>query len=246
MSPNMSSDGHDTGLAYGVAWSRSFLTPLLSDQYFTNRTLILLTLDESATYTEPNKIASLLLGDIPSNLKSSTDGTFYTHYSILSTLENNFELPNLGRYDVGANVFQIVANTTGYGNQAVVDAKMVHLNQSYPGYLNSQKNISIPTPNVELVGGGGRGVLGSISNAWLNGTYCTDFLTPYNGSGLVFDSISPPVYSAVAIDSTITASASACAASASATSQSGASTVLKKQARLLLMSVALSLIWALI
>jgi len=240
ISPNMSDDGHDTGLAYGVAWSRSFLMPLLSNNYFTNRTLILLILDESATYTKPNKVASLLLGDIPSNFKGTTDDTFYTHYSILSTLENNFGLPNLGRYDVGANVFQIVANTTGYRNQAVVDAATVHLNRSYPGYLNSQIRFSIPTPNVELVGAGGQGVLATVANSWVNGTGCSNFSTPYHGSGQMFDYILPPVYSEVEAGLRSAGSASACAASAPAKGDSGASPGLRKHFSLLLMPVALT------
>lgn len=208
----MSNDGHDTGLAYGVSATRDFLTPLLSNTYFTNRTLILLTLDETETYSEPNKVASLLLGDIPDNLKGTTDDTFYTHYSILATLENNWALPNLGRYDVGANVFQIVANSTGYKNQNIVDTANVHLNQSYPGYLNSKNNISIPTPNVGLVGAGGQGVLKSIVTAWVNAAGCSNFSTPYNGSGLVFDTIGPPQYQTVQDVSAASGSATACAA----------------------------------
>ena len=252
MSPNMSDDGHDTGLAYGVAWSRAFLSPLLANSYFTNRTLILLTLDESATYSEPNKVASLLLGDIPFNLKGTTDDTFYTHYSILSTLENNFGLPNLGRYDVGASVFQIVANTTGYRNQDVVDVANVRLNQSYPGYLNSQSKLPIPTPNVELVGAGGQGVLSTIADAWVNGTGCSSFSTPYNGSGQVFDSISPSVSSDVRTGLKASASITACAASGQSTSKSDGSSIRRKQFSRkgglwsLVMLEALSIVWTLI
>lgn len=197
MSPNMSDDGHDTGLEYGVAWSRNSINPLLQNPYFTNRTLILLTLDEAATYDEPNKVASLLLGDIPENLKGTTDDTFYSHYSVLATLENNWGLPNLGRYDVGANVFQIVANATGYENKDNISTAHSHLNQSYPGYLNSVHNESIPTPNVNLVGAGGQGILGSIASIWMQGIGCNSFSTPYNGSGQLFDAITPPQYQTV-------------------------------------------------
>ena len=220
MSPNSTDDGHDTGVAYGAAWSRNFLAPLLSSTYFTNRTLILLTLDESATYSDPNRIASLLLGDIPSNLKGTTDDTLYTHYSISSTLEINFGLSNLGRYDVGANVFQIVANITGYRNQDVVDTANIRLNQSYPGYLNSHRKVLLPTPNVELVGAGGQGVLGTIADAWVNGTGCSSFSSPYDGSGKVFDSISPPVYSEVVTGLKASGNTAECAASGTSTSQS--------------------------
>lgn len=212
MSPNMSDDGHDTGLKYGVAWSRKFLNPLLQNRYFTKRTLILLTLDETATYDEPNLVASLLLGDIPEDLKGTTDDTFYTHYSALATVENNWDLPNLGRYDVGANVFQIAANKTGYKNQNIVDTAKIRLNRSYPGYLNSAHTISIPTPNANLPGAGDQGVLSSIASVWVNGTGCDSFSTPYNGSGLVFDAISPPQYENIQVSSKASGTSTACTA----------------------------------
>jgi len=218
MSPNMSDDGHDTGLEYGVAWSRSFLNPLLQNNFLTSRTLVLLTFDECANYDEPNKVASLLLGDIPENLKGTTDDTLYTHYSALSTVENNWGLPNLGRYDAGANVFQIVANTTGYKNQNIVNTTKVHLNQSYPGYLSSAHNTSIPTPNVNLVGAGNKGTLGSIASAWVIGTGCSSFSTPYNESGLVFDAISRPQYQTVQVSSAPSGSNTSCTAGTQSTS----------------------------
>lgn len=62
ISPNIDNDGHDTGLAYGASWLRKFLTPLLQNSYFMDRTLVLLTYDESETYSQPNKIGAILLG----------------------------------------------------------------------------------------------------------------------------------------------------------------------------------------
>ena len=85
MTPNMMNDGHNTTLEYATSWARKFLEPLLADKAFDERTLILLTYDESQTYEKPNKIGSLLLGSaIPANLKGTADNTFYTHYSITS------------------------------------------------------------------------------------------------------------------------------------------------------------------
>jgi hypothetical protein len=227
ISPNISDDGHDTGLAYGIAWAKNLLTPLLLNSYFNNRTLVLLTIDESATYSEPNKVAALLLGDISPDLQGTTDNTFYTHYSLLSTVENNFGLPNLGRYDVGANVFQIVANATGYRNQNVVDTANVHLSHSYPGYLNSQSKLPIPTPNVELVGAGGQGILSTVTDAWVSGTGCNSFSTPYNGSGQVFDSVSPPVLSEVRTGLNASATTTACAPVGQSKSKSDGSSIRK-------------------
>jgi hypothetical protein len=191
MSPDMLNDGHNTTLEYAASWSKGFLTTLLSNEYFMNNTLILLTYDESETYSLPNKIVSILLGGAVSpNLKGTTDDTFYTHYSILSTLENNWELPNLGRYDVGANVFKVVADQTGYKN-APYDVSTVDLSVSYSGFLNMGAYAPMPPPNLQLVGAGGQGVLTAVSKQWQSAVGET---TPYDGSGKVYDANSPPVY----------------------------------------------------
>jgi acid phosphatase len=188
----MTNDGHDTSLDFAATWSKNFLTPLLKNTYFTNRTLILLTYDESKTYSKPNKIVSILLGDaIPDKLKGTEDDTFYTHYSVLSTLENNFELPNLGRYDVGANVFDVVAKKTAYKN-INIDKSKVDLSISYPGFLNSKDKLPLPYPNTLLQGAGGP-IQKGIAETW-----GSKGSSPYDGSGNVFDKGNPPVYKPMA------------------------------------------------
>lgn len=202
LSPNMLNDGHDTTLGYAASWTRDFLTPLLENDYFMEKTLILLTYDESETYTLPNRIVSLLLGGaVPDSLKGTTDDTFYTHYSILSTLENNWGLPHLGRYDVGANVFDLVAQQTGYRNHdgkdndddPIFNRSNIDLSLSYPGFFNSKHPTPIPLPNPYLTGPGGQGILQSLPQAWIHPAGdAVD--TPYDGSGIVFDGqIRPPV-----------------------------------------------------
>lgn len=47
VTPNMTSDGHDSSVTVAGAWSRGFLEPLMSNKYFMERTLILLTFDEN-------------------------------------------------------------------------------------------------------------------------------------------------------------------------------------------------------
>jgi hypothetical protein len=66
------------------------------------------------------QMASILPGGaVLLDPKGTTDDTFYAHYSILSTLENNRDLPNLGRYyDISAGAFKLAADMTGYKNQA--------------------------------------------------------------------------------------------------------------------------------
>ena len=187
VSPNMQNDGHDTGLKYATNWTRTFLKDLLDNKQFMEKTLILLTYDESETYSLPNHIVSVLLGGaVPDNLKGTKDDTLYSHYSILSTLENNWELPNLGRYDVGANVFKLVADKTGYQNHASDDAAAVNNSLSYGGFLNSKPNkaLPIPPPNLNLVGAGGKGVADVVRNNW---KLAAGDDTPYDGSGHLYD-----------------------------------------------------------
>ncbi|KAB8301025.1 hypothetical protein EYC80_002948 [Monilinia laxa] len=186
ISPDMLNDGHNTSLSYAANWTRSFLTPLLQNEAFMNNTLILLTYDESETYSKPNRIYSVLLGGaVPADKRGTVDTTIYSHYSILSTLQNNWKLPNLGRYDVGANVFSLCASKTNYTN---INFNMTILNNSlsYPGFLNNDpaKWAPIPVPNLQLIGAGGKGVDDYTHSEWLSARLEK---TPYDGSGEFFD-----------------------------------------------------------
>ena len=101
VTPNMVNDGHDTDINYSSAWLNYWLVPLLSNPNFNNdRTLILLTFDENKTNTLNNQIWAVLLGGaVPAALRGTTDSTFYTHYSSLSTVQANWALGSLGRFD---------------------------------------------------------------------------------------------------------------------------------------------------
>jgi acid phosphatase len=198
MTPNMMNDGHNTTLEYATEWAHDFLKPMLEDKAFKERTLIHLTYDESETYEKPNQIVSLLLGSaIPANLKGTTDDTFYTHYSILSTIEYNWELPNLGRYDVGANIFQFVQDL---GSKVIVPNKdppnmpTVDNSISYPGHLNNNPDMwkPIPAPNLGLKGASGLPILDKIRLQWV--THYGEN-TPYDGTGKVYDGVTIPEYS---------------------------------------------------
>ncbi|GES65834.1 phosphoesterase-domain-containing protein [Aspergillus terreus] len=106
ITPNMTNDGHDSSLATAGAWSRNFLTPLLSNKSFnTDRTLIILTFDEGLT-TGTNQIYAVLLGGaVPSAKIGTKDNAAYSHYSLLKTVEINWGLGNLGQNDVDATAF---------------------------------------------------------------------------------------------------------------------------------------------
>jgi hypothetical protein len=101
ITPNMVDDGHDTDIAFQSAWLEFWLVTLLQDKRFnTDRTLIVLTNDENETGSENNMVFTLLLGGaIPKHLQGTTDPTFYTHYSALSTVQVNWDLKSLGRQD---------------------------------------------------------------------------------------------------------------------------------------------------
>ncbi|KAE9370696.1 phosphoesterase-domain-containing protein [Stipitochalara longipes BDJ] len=106
ITPNMTNDGHDTSVTTAAQWARSFLTPLLSNSNFMNNTLVLLTFDESETYTNNNQVFSILLGDaVPASSHGTTDSKSYNHYSQMATVENNWSLGNLGLNDSTASAF---------------------------------------------------------------------------------------------------------------------------------------------
>ncbi|KAL7771893.1 hypothetical protein CFE70_001844 [Pyrenophora teres f. teres 0-1] len=106
--------GHDTTVTTAGRWTRNFIAPLLKNPSFMNRTLILITFDENDSYAKKNHVVAILLGDtIPAKLIGTTDTAYYNHYSGLATVEANWNLHTLGSWDVGANVFGVVAEKTG-------------------------------------------------------------------------------------------------------------------------------------
>jgi acid phosphatase len=195
ITPNMSSDGHDTSATVGGAWLDAFLTPLLEDKNFMDDTLVLITWDENETYAEKNRVLSILLGDaVPEALKGTTDNNFYNHYSEISTVEANWDLPTLGRWDVGANVYEMVANKTGDRlrdwSKCGKDFDTYYYNQSYGGTFNTAGgNKQFPAPNLKLDKSfSGREILSSIKETWKgsnNPTYYKDVIE-------VPDGLNPP------------------------------------------------------
>ncbi|KAF2192786.1 phosphoesterase-domain-containing protein [Zopfia rhizophila CBS 207.26] len=170
VTPNMTSDGHDTSVTVAGTWTRNFLEPLLDNKNFMNNTLVMVTFDENHTYGKQNRIVGILLGDaIPQELVGTTDDTFYNHYSEISTVQANWNLHTLGRWDVGANVFKFVAEKTGdqlrnWSGEVPLD--QMYWNSSYPGKLN-HKNSSVPwpVPNTKAEYAG-RTVLPEVVETW--------------------------------------------------------------------------------
>ncbi|BGO88706.1 hypothetical protein NBRC10512_005152 [Rhodotorula toruloides] len=164
ITPNLVNDGHDTTIDFQSQWLEYFLYPLLADERFNNnRTLILITYDENEAYEENNNIYTIALGKgIPKELIGTTDNTYYTHYSSLSTVEANWGLGSLGRGDTNktlANVYSWVANATGYQNNGLTNSSsnlpLTNLTGIFPGFANDQMWTPILAPNMSAIGAGG-------------------------------------------------------------------------------------------
>ncbi|KAI0691070.1 phosphoesterase family-domain-containing protein [Cytidiella melzeri] len=164
ITPNLVDDGHDTSVDFASSWLNYWLPTYLSNPAFNdNKTLILLTFDETETYTVNNRIYSLLLGGaVPPSKRNTTDDTFYTHYSTLSTVQSNWGLPSLGRQDANvtlSNVFSLVANTTGYKNNGLSGSDnesfpLLNLTGVFAGPLNAELYVPFLAPNTSAFGAG--------------------------------------------------------------------------------------------
>ena len=100
-------------------WLESFFGRLRfpgPNSHLPPRTLVVITFDESdfesnyepglnSTYDGPNQIYTVLLGDC---VKPGFEEEGYNHYSLLRTIEENFNLGNLGRNGAAANWFQFL------------------------------------------------------------------------------------------------------------------------------------------
>lgn len=195
ITPNMTNDGHDTSVTFAGRWARNFLTPLLSNKYFMERTLILVTFDENHTYHHRNRIFSILLGGaVPKHLVGTKDDNYYNHYSELSTVEANWDLHTLGRWDVGANVFSMVAEHTGdivRKHEGATGSPATHFyNTSFAGPFNDDFEKALyPAPNLDIKSPKtGRTVLPAIVEEWQD----SDLKTYYTDSVVIPDGMNPP------------------------------------------------------
>lgn len=105
ITPNMTSDGHDSSVTVAGDWARNFIEPLLSNENFNiDRTLIILTWDECENYLIENRVLAILLGSaVPDDLVGTTHSTKFSHYSLTKTAEDNWGLGSLGKNDVDAD-----------------------------------------------------------------------------------------------------------------------------------------------
>ncbi|KIL63817.1 hypothetical protein M378DRAFT_650193 [Amanita muscaria Koide BX008] len=161
--PNITNDGHNTDGTFAGNWLDGFLKSTIANATFVEDALILITFDESETYTERNQIWTCLIGGvIPQNLKNTTDDTFYTHYSALHTVELNWDLGDLGKGDTNktlSNVFAFAAPALGYSNVNVTDIPF--LNNTITGILTNNSWNATSSGNSSSSSGGSGGSQGN-------------------------------------------------------------------------------------
>lgn len=175
VTPNLYDDGHNTDVRTACAWTRGFVEPLLKNPYFNQNTLVYITWQANGDAGGlANHVAGILLGSaLPSSLVGTTDANYYNHYSELSSVEANWGLHTLGRWDVGANVWSFVAEKTGdkvrtwNADLAQGELSSYLWNQSYGGVFNNANDTThtYVAPKVYLQRNG-RTVLPAIAQSW--------------------------------------------------------------------------------
>ena len=115
--PNIQHDGHSPPddfqpsnplkhVNFIAQWLQGFLVPLLANKKFMKGTLVALTFDESIPYSADNHVYHVVLGDM---VKPQTvESEIFNHYSLLRTVEENFQLGSLERNDLTADWFRFL------------------------------------------------------------------------------------------------------------------------------------------
>ena len=183
ITPNMTNDAHDTNITVAGNFLKNFLPPLLKNEYFSKDTLVLVTFDETDSYTEANRVYSFLVGGaVPENLKGTKDDTFYTHYSIIASLSANWGLPSLGRWDCGANLLKQVAEKKNYTNWQIDDWSKLLLNETYPGPMSENEYSKFSpkwaAPATSGNCSAGNGILDLVKKTWAGSKPTYNYTSP--------------------------------------------------------------------
>ncbi|CAO3640826.1 unnamed protein product [Cunninghamella blakesleeana] len=106
--PDLNNDGHDTSLEFASNWFRSYLEPRINKTSFNKNTMFVSTWDEAKNYFIPNQIQTVLFGpDFKRSSNSTSDNTKYDLYSLLHTIEDNWDLGDLGQNDKDATLIKL-------------------------------------------------------------------------------------------------------------------------------------------
>lgn len=101
--PNLCDDAHDCSWAHASAWLQRFMTPFLRHPHLLDRTLLVVTFDESGGHIDrhENHILTLFLGG---NVKPGyVETRHFDHFNVLRTIEDNFGLAALDTKDAGSS-----------------------------------------------------------------------------------------------------------------------------------------------
>ncbi|KAL2813004.1 phosphoesterase family-domain-containing protein [Aspergillus granulosus] len=160
ITPNMTNDAHDTNVTYGSTWLRGFVSNLMNHTYFWDNTLLLLlTFDETTTYNVPTADKY--------DERTASSASFSAAPTIASVSANS-DLPSLGRWDCGANIFQLVADKVEYMNWDI-DNENLYINVSLPGPLSEGDCSDHP----------GNGVLKAVVDAYGAQTPTYNYSVPF-------------------------------------------------------------------
>jgi len=114
--PNIQNDGHsipddfqpnhpERNVNFLAHYLEGFLEPLLKNSKFIKGTLIAVIFDESFQ-SHDNQVYAALLGDMVE--AGTVQSEHYTHFSLLRTVEENFQLDTLNRMDLNARWFRFL------------------------------------------------------------------------------------------------------------------------------------------
>ncbi|KAJ3294593.1 hypothetical protein HDU76_006940 [Blyttiomyces sp. JEL0837] len=117
--------------------------------------------DLNACTLATNQVYSVLIGSAVKNCAGHVDNTLYNHYSILSTLEQNWNLyANLGQHDVDATPFDTTCpysggetTSTDSSNGYTDSASAPAYTASAPAYNTAKNNQSVLYSGAEKVVG---------------------------------------------------------------------------------------------
>ena len=98
--PDMNNDGHDTGIAYAAKAMEKTFGPLLADQNLLKSTLFVFTFDEDDG-SNSNRIFTAFIG--AGVRPGSVSNQRYSHYDLLRTIEDEFDLGTLTQNDLSAS-----------------------------------------------------------------------------------------------------------------------------------------------
>lgn len=117
--PNLNNDGHDTDIAFMAKYLDDQWVPRFENKTFTRDLAMVMTFDESDTNKAHNHIYAALIGDALQPISDGhEDTTRYDHYSLIRTVEENWDLGSLGKNDSRTSVISTGTQSTNTSNNS--------------------------------------------------------------------------------------------------------------------------------